>query len=154
MPRKRLNILIALSLILFAGSVIQLIRSCWVAEGIGFSGASGLTYIGTTSGNVFIARHPLPATSKRGWRFWSVPREPAAPTLGFDGGFSSPVQFGYAMPLWLIAIVAGGVAGWCLIRRRNMHAPGSCRTCGYDLRATPDICPECGTRSAPSAAVA
>lgn len=52
-----------------------------------------------------------------------------------------------AMPSWLLA---AGLAVLPAIRFRkhlrigSRHAPGCCSRCGYDLRATPDRCPECG----------
>jgi hypothetical protein len=56
--------------------------------------------------------------------------------------------WGYYLPIVLMAAVLPGV--WCIgwFRRRRlsrMRLLGRCIQCGYDLRATPNRCPECGT---------
>jgi hypothetical protein len=45
--------------------------------------------------------------------------------------------------LFLIAPVARIAQ---MVRRRGRKGQGFCPTCGYDLRATPDRCPECGSK--------
>jgi hypothetical protein len=52
-----------------------------------------------------------------------------------------------SLPLWLPALLlALPPATWLLARRRRarQRARGFCPSCGYDLRATPERCPECG----------
>jgi hypothetical protein len=53
--------------------------------------------------------------------------------------------------IYALAWAGGALALFALLRlivlieRRKNHPVGRCRACGYDLRATPERCPECGT---------
>ena len=55
-----------------------------------------------------------------------------------------------AFPHWaLVALSAILPAYWLVLRRRwrrqRLREQGRCERCGYDVRATPERCPECGT---------
>jgi hypothetical protein len=51
------------------------------------------------------------------------------------------------IPFWFLTLVfATPPSLWLMKRvRRKPKSPNICPACGYDLRATPSRCPECGT---------
>ena len=76
-----------------------------------------------------------------------VVRVPATrPTLLTFDSIVWHVRLGYALPF---AVLALPPTAWATARRRRRarlarRVAGQCPACGYDLRATPDRCPECG----------
>lgn len=69
-----------------------------------------------------------------------------------SGSREAPRTFRYRLQIWIVgvstllfglSVVAGkrGWRAWILYRRRK---GGKCIICGYDLQASPDVCPECG----------
>jgi hypothetical protein len=66
--------------------------------------------------------------------------------------FSSSAMERYraiVLPYWLLmtpfaVVVARNTIGYRRRRAARLRGEGRCVRCGYDLRATPELCPECG----------
>jgi hypothetical protein len=63
------------------------------------------------------------------------------------GSLYGDVSLFVAIPHWLLFLLTAPWPLWWLARRRKQatrRRRGLCTQCGYDLRASPDRCPECG----------
>jgi hypothetical protein len=66
----------------------------------------------------------------------------------YTDGFSVWRVVAVAIPCWFAVVVLAAWPGHCLIlmtRERWRKRSGLCAGCGYDLRASKERCPECGT---------
>jgi hypothetical protein len=90
---------------------------------------------------------PVPWGAGSGWRAFLLRGE------SDQGAGTSALDV--VVPLWCLVVIfavlpAVRIAQWrkarTMRKRREMEC---CPTCGYDLRATPDRCPECGTAVTP-----
>jgi hypothetical protein len=111
------------------------------------------------AGEIAISReHALNAPYETYWRgeVMSARKTDLAVTatfLGFaiesyttQGGHPSPATT-LLIPYWLFALSFGAISVWVIVRivrAAHIDAGAVCSRCRYDLRATPDRCPECG----------
>jgi hypothetical protein len=175
--RLLLNALTALSLVLFIGVYTLWARSydtkdqfVWArahGRGHGLTSASGtVTWVSDapcpydftghwqepvdTGGRLFV--QGLERATADDGRMWFVPRPDEYQRMDF--GPMPPARVDWSFPYWTLALATAALPAARLFaaakgtRRRMRSARGLCSTCGYDLRASPGRCPECGTEPA------
>jgi hypothetical protein len=93
----------------------------------------------TASGNVTITGGGVPAAML------------TAQNVVFSPSFASTWQLAVVVPYWAVVTLASLLPVYCLakvpgaLQRRRRIRRGLCVHCGYDMRASSDRCPECGT---------
>ena len=80
------------------------------------------------------------------------------PVRASDLGGPTRLHWNIRLPHWIAIALTGALPlSWVVrqgkrtITSRQRRRSGLCLTCGYDLRASPDRCPECGTPIPPTA---
>lgn len=155
MLRRLFTLASALSLVLCAAALIALplsygwpLKIDWLDDFYGFIWKRQWAIVsceGTVEVRRFLPDFPdYQANRMRGWH-WNV-----IGGIGYSR-YAAPRSRGWIfwIQYWFIIVMSVPVPlvrfGPVLWRRfRDPLNPLECRRCGYDLRATPDRCPECG----------
>jgi hypothetical protein len=171
MKRLLFNLLAGLSLLLFLATVGLWVRSYRVADF--FLSQSGIHQVvlsrggiqweegilSSPSGRISKYRYATesPAASNYGHFSWSSDQTPPGTittttshqndgstiTMALDASMFNSRAL--TVPYWPLAVMSAVLPILAMLLRRRRYPIGLCRRCGYDLRATPEQCPECGT---------
>ena len=153
--RRLLNLLTALSLVLCVAVVALWVRS-YPPDG-GRNGQPDSLYLKHTEPLYWFVSYPgkLVFCRQEG-RNWDIPmkdRELLGVSFGGLWGTDGSQLWNVKVPYWMLAtatLVPVPLALRRILRHRRAarRATGNlCPACGYDLRATPGRCPECGAAS-------
>jgi hypothetical protein len=163
--RRLFNLAAAVSLLLCVVSAAWWIRSYWVCDTVGRVGEAKVVVVTSAGGTLYLSvTRADPENEEPGPRpYYGWHTGPARLFGGLHSEgklvrFAAEVRrSGYVSivaPYWLLVLATLPGAWMSLVRmRRSILAKvrrnyGHCPACGYDLRATPDRCPECGTEAA------
>jgi hypothetical protein len=152
------NALAVLSLVLAVGVAGLWVRSYSSVDKIAHVGARRSLVVGCVRGVFFAVRAAAISQQQRGFSYGVMEIdsdfEPAAWSSNAwwfsTDSIGSPPQPGagaLSMPAWMpasIFLVLPLLKLKWLRRQRFRQREGLCAACGYDLRTTPDRCPECG----------
>jgi hypothetical protein len=148
------------SAILLIATIALWVRSYWRDDELvvlhPFKAPPGKLYsirLESETGTIIVVRATNDTAMEEGWpvRLYVLPR-PGPQTFGelwgdwYHGGspdYLAMIRFPHWVAVLLFSVLpATRLTGFALGRKR--FSAGHCRSCGYDLRATPDRCPECG----------
>jgi hypothetical protein len=156
MNRRLFNFVAATSLMLCVATVVLWVRSQFRWDQIVVDTPGSWFQIGLRTGGISLNRFIRATPSK--WRvrregpfqgkqnLVNLPDMTFANWLGFHS-FHRGGEHAMTVPYWAICLPLALSPGLWVLRwnhRRRRSARGLCPSCGYDLRATPERCPECG----------
>jgi hypothetical protein len=154
-------------LLLVIATIVLWVRSYWSDDRVMYVASPGY-YVDFSADTepgamrAFLNMCLAPHTVEPGWRFGARSYRGMSPSLlpkqypllsddlvwhSYRLG-SERITHELACPFWALVGVFGVASvppllPWVRCYRRRRH--GLCETCGYDLRASPERCPECGT---------
>jgi hypothetical protein len=150
--RRLFNLAAAVSLMLWVAVCVLWVRSYWASDNLLYATDRSLYCGGSLDGTVYLGSQIWRdkafhlAHSTAGDRFEPSIRTRRRSWIRLETSESS---FMLWIPDRVLISMLGALSVAGLRRRRRRHliaASGThtCPTCGYDLRATPQRCPECG----------
>jgi hypothetical protein len=168
MKRRLLNLATVLSMLAFAAALALWVRSYMVRDARGLTAGRHSVWATSRLGTIELKWLRWNTSKGFAWQVVTAPANPASPEE-FTGDALErwnertvppgsrvyrtttglgPPRVGVVFPDWVLLIVAAllPVARAVSFGRRYWRrVDGLCSHCGYDLRATPEQCPECGT---------
>jgi hypothetical protein len=169
MRRKLFTLVAGAQAVLCIAVCVLWVRSYWVGDSFDWETSDGRAGTASRVGRLHVGAVHLSAGMNagvpRGVRYGHEPAAAAAATALKTNWSFAAIQYAQLrlpqvrawevrVPHACIAAPLAALPAWWLLARRKAARRAAhhlCPACGYDLRATPDRCPECGTVPAKAA---